>query len=493
MEKQKRILAFDLGAESGRAIIGVWQGQKLKLDIVHRFPHFGTNLNNHLHWDILHLFREMKRGLTLAAEKYAGHLDSLGCDTWGVDFGLLDKQGHLLQNPYCYRDSRTTGMIELAQRLVGKDRLYAKTGIQFMPFNTVFQILAMVREKSPVLRVAETLLLMPDLFHYFFTGVKVSEFSIVSTTQLYDPTKKNWSWEIIKDLKIPRQLFTKIVSPGTKIGMLKKSILNETNLTPVPVVTTAGHDTASAVAAVPVSQGEGNWAYLSSGTWSLLGVELRQPILNQKALENNFTNEGGVEKTIRFLKNIMGLWLVQQCRAVWERKGEKLDYTQITKLAQGAKAFQSYIYPDHLGFFNPPDMPAEICKFCQKTGQRIPATRGEIVRCALESLAFDYRYTLENIEKVTGRKIKVLHIVGGGSQNRLLNQFTANACGIPVVAGPVEATAIGNIGVQAMGIGYLRDVNELRKIIRQSFPISRYEPQQTAQWEEEYQKFLQVV
>jgi rhamnulokinase len=489
MPATKKILAFDLGAESGRGLLGRFDGQKLQLDVVHRFPNGPIKTLDTLHWDVLRLHGDMLAAMRRCAADHGG-VDSLGVDTWGVDFALLGRGGTLLGNPRHYRDPHTEGILEQAFARVPAGEVFGQTGIQFMRFNTLFQLLALARDRSPLLDVAETLLFMPDLFHFFFTGIKVNEFTDASTSQMYDPTAKGWAFGLVKRFGLPAGLLGSIVPPGTVLGPLRGSVATETGLNPIPVIAPASHDTGSAVAAVP-AQGT-SWAYISSGTWSLMGAELPGPLLNEKVQRYNFTNEGGVGGTIRFLKNIMGLWLVQECRRAWERAGQTHGYDELARLAEAAPAFVSLVNPDDTAFILPPNMPAALADFCRRTGQPAPVEPGAVVRCALESLALRYRWVLERLEELLGRRLEVIHVVGGGSQNELLCQFAADACDRPVLAGPVEATAIGNVLVQAIGLGLLRTLAEAREVVRQSFAVKTYTPQNPQTWQEPYERFLKL-
>lgn len=488
---KKSYLAFDLGAESGRAVLGEYDGSKLAIRELHRFPNGPVVILGQVHWDVLHLFKELKVGLSLAARESHRQLAGVSCDTWGVDFGLLGKDNTLLGSPYHYRDSRTDGMMEEAFQRVGREEIFQRTGIQFMKINTLYQLLSLVVSKSPLLKISECLLMMADLFHFFLTGRKVAEFTLATTSQAYDPREGSWSRPLLEKLDIPVHIMPEVVAPGTVIGDLLPEISRETNLPSLPVIASASHDTASAVAAVP-ARGN-NWAFLSSGTWSLLGVEVPRPIINEKALRYNFTNEGGVKETFRLLKNLSGLWLVQECRRIWEKEGKPLSYDELTRMAVQARPFQVLIDPDDEVFLKPADMPAEILKFCRRTNQPLPGDRGSIIRSILESLALKYRLILEQLRELSGRRLETLHIIGGGTQNRLLCQWTADAAGIPVIAGPIEATAIGNILMQAMARGDLSSLSEGREIVYRSFPLVTYQPQNTAVWEENYPRFQKIV
>jgi rhamnulokinase len=483
----KNILAFDLGAESGRAVLGRFDGGRLSLEVAHRFPNGAVRTLDALHWDVLRLYGEMLAGLRRCqAEK--GGVDSLGVDTWGVDFALLGRGGTLLGNPRHYRDPHTEVVMELAFARVPREEVFRQTGIQFMRFNTLFQLLALQRDRSPLLDVAETLLFIPDLFHWLFTGIKVNEVTDASTSQMYDPTARGWAYGLVEAFGLPRQVLGTLVQPGTVLGPLRASVAAETGVSPVPVVAPASHDTAAAVAAVP-AQGEA-WAYISSGTWSLMGAELPAPLISEQVRAYNFTNEAGFGGTTRFLKNIAGLWLVQECRRSWERAGKSYDYDELTRLAGAAPPFVSLVDPDDASFHLPADMPAALGEFCRRTGQPVPSEPDAVVRCALESLALRYRWVLARLEELLGRRLDVVHVVGGGSRNGLLCQLTADACDRPVLAGPVEATAIGNVLVQAIGLGVLGSLAQGREVVRQSFEVRTYEPQAPARWEEPYRRFL---
>jgi rhamnulokinase len=483
----QRFLAFDLGAESGRAVLGTLDAGRLELEEKHRFANPNGKMNGQLQWNLLAQWEELKTGLRNAG----GALDGIGVDTWGVDFGLVGPGGQVLANPVMYRDSRTDGVMAKAFAQVPKDRLFHATGIQFMQFNSLFQLMAMRPTGAALLEAAQTLLFMPDLFHYLFSGVRKSEQSIASTSQMYDPRKKDWAWPILGELGVPARLLAPVVPSGTVLGELLPEIAQECGVGRMAVITPASHDTASAVAAVP-AEGEG-WCYISSGTWSLVGVELDEPVITEKSLAYNYTNEIGVAGKIRFLKNIMGMWLVQECRRQWRSQGYDHGYAELTGMAARSAGFGALIDPEHEPFLAPGDMVGKIERFCQQTGQTPPGTRGEFVRACLDSLALTYRRTLAGLEDVTGRKIGVIHIVGGGSQNELLNQMTADACGRPVVAGPVEATAVGNILVQAMAVGGLKSLAEARAVVRASFPVRRFEPADTRKWDRAYERYMQTL
>lgn len=487
MASVKKILAFDIGAESGRGLLGLFDGRRLQLEVLHRFANTPVRLLDALHWDVLHLYSEMLRTMSLSASQH-GSIDSLGVDTWGVDFALLGRGGTLLGNPRHYRDSHTEGVMEEAFSLVPRSTIYQQTGLQFMRINSLFQLLALKRAHSPLLEMAETLLMIPDLFHYFFTGIKSNELTNASTTQMLDPGTQTWALALVEKLGLPTRILGSLVRPGTVLGPLRATIAAETGLSSVPVITPATHDTGSAVAAVP-AQGK-SWAFISSGTWSLMGVELPQPLRNEAALKVNFTNEGGVGGTTRFLKNIMGLWLVQECRRAWERSGVTYDYGHLMHLAEDSPPFVSLVNPNDETFLIPPSMPDALANYCQRTGQPAPADVGPTIRCCLESLALCYRQTLERLEELLGQRLEVIHIVGGGSQNTLLCQLTSDACNRPVLAGPVEATAIGNVLVQAIGLGLIGSLSQAREVVRNSFEVKEFQPQNPQAWDEPYSRFL---
>jgi rhamnulokinase len=486
----KQFLAFDLGAESGRGILGRLDGSRLSLEVVHRFPNGAVRTLDTLHWDVLRLYSEMLQTLRLCAAKH-GTLDGVGVDTWGVDFALLGRGGVLLGNPRHYRDPHTEGTMEQAFARVPRAEIFRQTGIQFMRFNTLFQLLALQRDRSPLLDMAETLLFIPDLFHYWFTGIKVNEYSDASTSQMIDPNSRQWAYSLIDAFGLPSQILGTLIQPGTVLGPLRPAIVQETGINAASVIAPASHDTASAIVAVPACTL--SWVYISSGTWSLLGVERKQPLVGAAALEANFTNEGGADGTIRFLKNIMGLWLVQECRRAWERAGTIYTYDELIRQAETATPFASLVNPDDPSFLLPANMPTALADFCRKTEQPIPASVGAMVRCALESLALCYRWVLERLEALTGERAEVIHIVGGGSQNTLLNQFTADACNRPVLAGPVEATALGNVLVQALGAGVLGSLADAREVVRRSFEVRTFTPQKPDAWQAPYERFRKLL
>lgn len=484
-------LALDLGAESGRAILGQFDGKQLSLMELHRFPNGPVRLPDGLHWDVLRLWSEIETGLGLAVQKQGTTLSGVGLDTWGVDFALLDRDGALIGNPYHYRDSRTDGMLEEAFRRVPREEIFAQTGIQFLQLNSLYQLLSMVVRQSPALGIAATFLTMPDLFNYWLSGRRVCEFSIATTTQCYNPRTGDWARPLLEKLGIPSRIFPEIVPPATVLGELLPEVADEVGARGLPVIAPACHDTGSAVAAIPAANED--FVYVSSGTWSLMGAEVKEPIINEQSLAFGLTNEGGVGGTFRFLKNIMGLWLVQECRRTWAREGKELSYDELTGLAAEATPLRSFVDPDATIFLKPGDMPARIRDFCAQTGQPVPQSKGEIIRCALESLALKYRWVLERVEEIMGRRLEPLHIVGGGTRNKLLNQLAADATGRQVIAGPVEATAAGNIIAQMMALGHIASLQEGREIIRASFEVTVYEPQTGPGWDEAYERFLGIM
>lgn len=484
-------LAFDLGAESGRAVVGRLDGLKLELETLHRFPNGPVRVFERLHWDMLRLFGELQAGLQAYRAAYNGELQGIGLDTWGVDFALLGRDDQLLGNPRHYRDARTEGMMAAAFERVPRQEIFAATGIQFMEINTLYQLLAMRLQGDPLLDQAQTLLMIPDLLNYWLTGVKVSEFSIATTSQCYDPRAGDWARDLLARLDLPGEILQPIIRPGDQIGTLHPLVAQAVGLGRAPVIAPACHDTGSAVAAVPASSA--SFAYLSSGTWSLMGVETAEPVISDDSLAFNFTNEGGVFGTMRLLKNIMGLWLVQECRRTWAAQGQELSYDELTRLAAEAPAFGPLVDPDHHDFLRPGNMPALIRDYCQRTGQRAPQTEGEVIRCALESLAAKYRWTLEKLEMMQGRRLDVIHIVGGGCQNGLLCQLTADATQRLVVAGPVEATAAGNVLLQAISRGELGSLAEARQAVRHSFELITYEPNPVDGWDDAYGRMLALM
>ena len=465
-------LAIDLGAESGRVILGSLPGELLALEELHRFPNQPVRLPCGLYWDALRLHHEMVEGLSVAGRQRKLRADGIGVDTWGVDFALLARDGSLADNPRHYRDERNLGVPERLFSVVPRAEVFGYTGIQIMAINSLYQLYAMKLADSPALAAAERLLFIPDLFSYWLSGVERAEITIASTSQFYDPRTRRFSTELLERAGLPVKILPELIEPGRRLGALLPRLAESTGLGPVPVYATAGHDTASAVAAVP-AQGD-DWCYISSGTWSLMGVELPEPVINDQSAALNFTNEAGAAGRTRLLKNIAGLWVLQECRRAWAAAGESFSYAELAAMAEQAASIGSAIDPDD--FLQPGNMPERIEDWCRERSLAVPRTKGETCRVILESLAHRYRVVLEGLESVTGRKIRTIHIVGGGSRNRLLNQLVARVTGCTVVAGPVEATAAGNVLVQAIGAGQVRDLDQARAIVRKSFEIERFEP-----------------
>jgi rhamnulokinase len=491
MAADSTYLAVDLGAESGRVVLGGFDGKAMSFEEVHRFPNTPVRLPDGLHWDVLHIVEEIKNGLAKVASG-GRRIESLGVDSWGVDFGLLDRDGALISNPYHYRDPRTEGMDRRAFARMPREEIYGATGIQFMPINTLYQLLAM--EGSPLLEAAQELLLIPDLIGYWFTGEKACEATNASTTQLYDPRSGTWAHELLAKMSLPAHVFGQIIPPGARLGSLLPQVAGETGMEAgLPVTAVASHDTASAVVAVPAE--EENFAYISSGTWSLMGVELPEPAITPEGMQANFTNEGGFEGTTRFLKNVMGLWILQECRRTWTREGREYSYEKLANLAETSTATGSILDPDHPVFLHPGDMPGRIRRFCRETAQSSPKEPGAVVRCVLESLALKYRWVLERIEEITGKRVDVIHVVGGGVRNEMLCQLTADATRRPVRAGPVEATALGNLMVQAYSRGHVGSLEEIRTVVRNSpVEVRDYRPEGNEdEWEDAYERLRSIM
>lgn len=486
-----KMLAIDLGASSGRGIVGKFDGKKIELEETHRFSNDPVNLNGGLYWDTLALFQNIKQAIRNCALSENKDIKSISIDTWGVDFGFLSKDGSLLENPYCYRDLRTTeGVMEEVFDIIPKKDLYSITGTQFLNFNSIYQLYTFLK-KPYILDNAKDMLFIPDLLKYFLTGVKQTEYSIASTSQLLDAKTRDWSWKIIEKLGFPKNIFGEIVEPGTKCGKLLPQILEEVGNIDAEVVACASHDTASAVVAVPATHDD--FVYISSGTWSLMGKELSEPNTSEQAFKYDITNEGGAQRTIRFLKNIMGLWIEQESRRQWAREGEKVSFDELSNMAMASKPLQSLINPADLRFQSPGNMPKRIMEFCAETNQHVPENKGEIVRCIFDSLALCYRHTVEGMDAVTGKKTPFINIVGGGTKEVPLCKLTADACKRPVYTGPVEATALGNIAIQAIAQGEIKDVAQAREVIRNSFEINYFEPHDADMWDEGYEKFKKLI
>jgi len=489
-----KYIAIDLGAESGRVMAGILEDDKLQLHQTHRFANQPVRCNGVLYWDYLRLWHDICEGIQRAVAAFGKDWDGIGVDTWGVDFGLLDDRHQLLGNPVHYRDGRTHGIMKSTFDVCSQEQIFASTGAQFLEFNTLYQLMALKNQHSIQLKSAQTLLLMPDLLHFALSGVRSAEYTIASTTQMLNANGRSWDKDLLDRLGLSSQILPEVTLPGTVLGKVLPEVAARTGLNPLTlVIAPAGHDTASAVAAVPASS-KRNWAYLSSGTWSLMGVELDKPLINADVQKYNFTNEGGVGGKIRFLKNIAGLWLVQECRRSLAGDGREYSYAELTQKAREVEALESWINPDDAAFVAPNDMPQAISEYCVKTGQTPPQNESTLIRICLESLALKYRWTLEKLEELTGRKLDVLHIVGGGTQNTLLCQLTADCLGRKVIAGPVEATASGNILVQAMARGHVASLEHLRQIVRNSWDVVTYEPQENQQsyWDNAYSKFCDL-
>lgn len=485
----KRVLAFDFGASSGRAIIGCFDGDKITLEEVHRFSNDPVSVGGTVYWDVLRLFYEIKQGIIKA--KIAGGFDSIGIDTWGVDFGLIDSEGKLMENPVHYRDTRTVGLVDEAFKTMPKEKLYGITGIQFMELNTLFQLISLKKYRPWMLERADKMLFMPDLFGYMLTGKMCAEYSIASTSQLIDLDKRTWSKEILDAFGIKESVFAPLVQPGTVLGELSKEICEECGVDPVPVISVCGHDTQSAITSVPCE--DGDFAFLSSGTWSLFGTELDKPIVNETSMNINITNEGGFDGSTGFLKNIIGLWLIQESRRQWKREGKEYSYADLEKLALAAEPFKCFIDPDAPEFVPHGNIPERVREFCRKTGQFVPETVGEIMRCIYESLAMKYRLTFEKLRECTERDYPVIHVIGGGTKDGLLCQMTANSCDRTVKAGPIEATVMGNVAVQLMSDGSVKNIGQARKIVADSSELKTFEPKDTDKWAGAYEDFLKII
>ena len=479
-------IACDLGAESGRVMLGTLADGKLSVEEIHRFPNGPTEVFGSLRWDLLRMYDELKGGLKKVSAGGVS-VSGLSCDSWGVDYVLFSAGEPMLALPYHYRDSRTDGAFERAFAVVPAEEIFSETGIQFMPINTLYQLHDDLAQRPVILGNAERFLNIGDYFNYLFCSVAKADESLASTTQLYNPQARRWSGTLIRKFGFPERIFPEVVPSGTILGPLRPPLNVEPGLRETKVIAGCSHDTGAAVAAVPAAGN--NWAYLSSGTWSLLGVENSSPIINAESRKYNFTNEIGYNGSIRFLRNITGLWILQECRRSWAKGGQDYTYDQLTRMAEQSAPLKTFFDPQDSIFAKPDNMPQKVADNCRKNGQLAPETPAEITRCILESLALSYRKTLEQLRELTRRPVSTLHIVGGGSKNQLLNQFAANATGCPVLAGPVECTAIGNVLVQAITLGHIPSLQSGREIVGRSFPLVRYEPQEQARWEDAYVKF----
>ena len=485
----KKVLAFDFGASSGRAIIGKYEDGKISLEEVHRFSNDPVVLGKTMYWDVLRLFHEIKQGIIKA--KNSGGFDSIGIDTWGVDFGLIDENGCLLENPVHYRDTRTCGMIEEMSKIISKKEIYQKTGIQFMEFNTLYQLYSLKKNRPHILERADKLLFMPDLFSYFLTGKMVSEYSVATTSQLIDIENGGWNKELVDILEIDEKLFAPIVESGSVVGMLSDDLCAELGVESVPVIAVCGHDTQSAISAVPKE--EGNIAFISCGTWSIFGTELDKPIVNDTTFEMSITNEGGFDNVIGFVKNIAGLWLIQESRRQWKKEGKDYSFADLEKMALECDEFKCFIDPDDPVFVSPGNIPQRIRDFCKKTNQYVPETVGEIMRCIYESLALKYKLVFEKVKKCTGKEYDTINMIGGGTKDTLLCRLTANACNCNVVTGPVEATALGNVSVQLISSGEIKDISHARRIIAECEELKYYEPTDADKWEKASSEFVKAI
>ena len=486
---KKRVLAFDFGASSGRAIVGVFDGNKIELREVHRFSNDPVKINGTFYWDVQRLFFEIKQGILKAKED--GGFDSIGIDTWGVDFGLLRKDGTLVENPVHYRDARNDGMVELAKKYMSHEEMYDITGIQFMDFNTIFQLLSLKENRPYILEEADKLLFMPDLLSYMLSGVKSTEYSIATTSQMVDLKTHDWSDKILDTFGIKKDLLTPIVPTGAVIGQLSDDICEELGVPKADIISVASHDTQSAITAAPCEYDD--FAFISCGTWSLFGTEVKEPILNEASKKLNVTNEGGYDYTIAFLKNICGLWLIQESRRQWIREGKEYSYADLEKMALECAPFKCFIDPDAPEFAPMGNIPKRVQEYCEKTNQYVPQTVGEIMRCIYESLAMKYRYTFDGIKDCTGKNYDRIHVMGGGTKDKLLLNMTAQSCNVDVYGGPIEATALGNIAVQLMSSGAISDIKQARKIIADGENLKLYTPYDRDEWENAYNTFKEII
>lgn len=485
----KKILSFDFGASSGRAMLAEYSDGKINMQEIHRFSNDTVTVNGTMYWDILRLFFEIKTGITKAVN--SGGFDAIGIDTWGVDFGLIDKRGKLIGNPVHYRDTRTEGMLEETFKTVSQDEIYSRTGIQCMRINTLYQLMYLKNHEPEQLDSAEKMLMIPDLFAYMLTGEIKEEATIASTSNLFNPYKKDWDRELIKKLGLPVHIFADVIKPGEVYGMLSDEICEELGCKKVPVVAACGHDTASAVVATPSETDD--FVYISCGTWSLFGIESKDPILTSQAAELNFTNEGGYDGTIRFLKNIMGLWLIQESRRQWKREGDNVGFDQLEKEALGAEPFKCFIDVDDPAFETAGNLPKRVVEFCRRTGQYVPQNRGEIMRCIYQSLAMKYKHTFNKLAEMSSKEYHRINILGGGIKDKLLCQMASDACNVQVLAGPSEATVMGNIAVVLAALGELNGLSEIRRAVSNSTELKEYTPKDNAAWEKAYADFVKIL
>ncbi len=483
----KKVLSFDFGASSGRAMLATIENGKMEMREIHRFSNDPVIVRGTMYWDVLRLFFEIKTGITKALAE--GSFDAVGIDTWGVDFGLLDKNGNLLANPVHYRDMRTADVPEKVFELISKDDIYERTGIQFLRFNTLYQLMYLKYSEPELLARTDKFLMMPDLFAYMLTGVICEEKTIASTSNLLNPYTKNWDFDLIDRLGLPRDIFAPVIKAGEVYGTLSDEICEELGCEKVPVIACASHDTASAVVAAPASSDD--FVYISCGTWSLFGIESKTPIINKNTA--NFTNEGGFEDTIRFLKNIMGLWLIQESRRQWRREGEEVGFDVLEKEALASEPFKCFIDVDDPLFETAGNLPRRVKEYCERTGQYVPQTRGEVMRCIYQSLAMKYKYTFNNLGEMSDREYCGINILGGGIKDKLLCQMTADACNVEVSAGPTEATVMGNIGVVYTALGELENLADIRRAVANSTELKKYKPQNNAEWEKAYAEYIRAV
>lgn len=486
---EKRVLAFDFGASSGRAIIGIFDGETIRLEEVHRFENTPVQMCGTLYWDLPRLFHEVKQGLVKAAQ--SGGFDSLAVDTWGVDFGLIGKDGHLLELPVNYRDSRTAGMLDKAFELIDKERFYKITGNQFMEINTAFQLLSLKLQRPEMLKNADALLLMPDLFGYLLTGKKRAELSIASTTQIMNAVNRSWSETVLDALGIPKNILPEICMPATELGELSEEICRELDIPSAKVISVCGHDTQCAAAAAPTE--EEDFIFISCGTWSLFGTETDEPVINEKSSVLNITNETGCGGKTTFLKNIIGLWLIQESRRQFRREGKEYSFADLEKMALECEPFKCFIDPDAPEFVPVGNIPERVREYCRRTNQPVPESVGEVMRCIYESLALKYRLTFDEIRECTGKEYRKIHLVGGGTKDGMLCRMTAAACNCDVAAGPIEATAYGNIAMQLIAVGAIPDIKTARQIIAKSDNVKLYSPENTEEWERAYKKYLDII
>lgn len=489
MKKILNLLAFDLGASNGRAILGRFDGDKVEMKELHRFENNYIEMNGVFYWDLPYLYNQLKLGLIAFKQENVGDLDCFGIDTWGVDYGLLDRNGHLLSNPRAYRGAVDED-IDRVFRVIPKEEMFARTGIATMNFNTVFQLARRKAEGDVALENAETMLFLPDLLGYFLSGEMKNDYTMATTAMMYNPTEQDWDREIIRRLELPEKIFAPICYPGTIRGALRPELQHELGLNAAAFASVGSHDTASAVAAIP---GTGSFAFCSSGTWSLFGVETEHAVLTDAVRDSNFSNEGTVQRTYRPLKNIMGMWLIQDCRREWIKQGNKLSWDEIVAQAKATEPFRTIIDPDYGEFFAGGKMVEKIQKYCREKGEPVPETVGQISRCIYESLALKYRWALDRLEEIKGERIEQLNIVGGGINNRMLDQMVADSIDRPVVTGPVEGAAIGNILTQAMALGAVKDIDDLRRVVRNSEEVNTYIPNHTEDWDKAYQRMLDLM